>query len=154
MASCLRQFALIFFDDILVYSSSFEDLLLHLHAVLQLLERDQWRIKMSKCSFAQQEINYLGHVINSQGVATDPLRAFSVLPQSIWIEGVSIPSKSKSLTIRINPLQSIWTENNRTSPKVSDIATWPCPRSAKELHSFFGVSELLPQVCVPLWCPV
>jgi hypothetical protein len=40
MASCLRQFALIFFDDILVYNSSFEDHLLHLHAVLQLLERD------------------------------------------------------------------------------------------------------------------
>jgi hypothetical protein len=65
MASCLRQFALIFFDDILVYISSFEDHLLHLHAVLQLLERDQWQIKMSKCSFAQQEINYLDHVISS-----------------------------------------------------------------------------------------
>jgi hypothetical protein len=32
------------------------------------------------------------------------------------IEGVSIPSKSKFLEIRINPLQSIWIENNRTSP--------------------------------------
>jgi hypothetical protein len=33
------------------------------------------------------------------------------------IEGVSIPSKPKSLPIRINPLRSIWIENNRTSPK-------------------------------------
>jgi hypothetical protein len=33
------------------------------------------------------------------------------------IVGVSIPSKSKSLSIRINPLQSIWIENNRTSPE-------------------------------------
>jgi hypothetical protein len=32
------------------------------------------------------------------------------------IEGVLIPSKSKSPPIRINPLQSIWIENNRTSP--------------------------------------
>jgi hypothetical protein len=32
------------------------------------------------------------------------------------IEGVSIPNKSKSPPIRINPLQSIWIENNRTSP--------------------------------------
>jgi hypothetical protein len=32
------------------------------------------------------------------------------------IEGVSIPSKPKSLPIRINPLRSIWIENNRTSP--------------------------------------
>jgi hypothetical protein len=33
------------------------------------------------------------------------------------IEGVSIPSKSKSLTIHINPLQPVWIENNRTSPQ-------------------------------------
>jgi hypothetical protein len=32
------------------------------------------------------------------------------------IDGVLIPSKLKSLSIRINPLQSIWIENNRTNP--------------------------------------
>jgi hypothetical protein len=32
------------------------------------------------------------------------------------IDGVSIPSKSKSPPIHINPLQSIWIENNRTGP--------------------------------------
>jgi hypothetical protein len=32
------------------------------------------------------------------------------------IEGVSIPNKSKSPPIHINPLPSIWIENNRTSP--------------------------------------
>jgi hypothetical protein len=35
------------------------------------------------------------------------------------IEGVSIPSKSTFFSIRINPLQSIWIENNRTSPYVT-----------------------------------
>jgi hypothetical protein len=45
------------------------------------------------------------------------LRACLILPQSIWIKGVSIPSKSKSLLIHINPLWSIWIENNRTSPQ-------------------------------------
>jgi hypothetical protein len=37
------------------------------------------------------------------------------------VEGVSIPSKSKSFTIRIDPLQSIWIENNRTSPGGEDL---------------------------------
>jgi hypothetical protein len=37
------------------------------------------------------------------------------------IEGVSIPIKSKSLAIPINPLQSIWIENNRTSPQMELI---------------------------------
>lgn len=30
------------------------------------------KVKLSKCTFAQQELSYLGHVISSQGVATDP----------------------------------------------------------------------------------
>jgi hypothetical protein len=39
------------------------------------------------------------------------------------IEGVSIPDKSKSPPIRINPLQSIWIENNRTSPEWEGTGT-------------------------------
>ena len=35
-------------------------------------------MKMSKCSFAQQEISYLGHVISSKGVATDPSKIVAV----------------------------------------------------------------------------
>jgi hypothetical protein len=38
------------------------------------------------------------------------------------IEGVLIPIKSKSLSICINPLQSIWIENNRISPYADDVA--------------------------------
>jgi hypothetical protein len=46
------------------------------------------------------------------------------------IEGVSILSKSKFPSIRINPLQSIWIENNRTSPKWVAGAV-PFPLSAR-----------------------
>lgn len=41
-------------------------------AVLQLLRRDNWQVKLTKCSFGQQQISYLGHVINSKGVSSDP----------------------------------------------------------------------------------
>ena len=44
----------------------------HLEEVLQLLKRQQWQVKLSKCTFAQQQVDYLGHVISGQGVATDP----------------------------------------------------------------------------------
>jgi hypothetical protein len=47
------------------------------------------------------------------------------------IEGVSIPSKSKSPPIRINPLQSIWIENNRTSPHAAlQPRRWPTAEQA------------------------
>lgn len=78
LAPLLRKCALVFFDDILVYSCTWEDHLIHLSQVFQLLLKDQWHIKLSKCAFAQQQIAYLGHVISSKGVATDPAKIEAV----------------------------------------------------------------------------
>jgi hypothetical protein len=44
---------------------------------------------------------------------------------------VSIPSKSKSLPIRINALQYIWIENNRISPKRRGVETWEVKKDQK-----------------------
>lgn len=67
----LRRCAIVFFDNILVYSKTFEEHIEHLHQVLSLLAQDQWHIKLSKCRFVVREISYLGHTISSAGVATD-----------------------------------------------------------------------------------
>lgn len=66
----LRE-CLVFFDDILVYSDSFVQHLQHLQQVFALLRKDQWYLKRSKCSFAQQELAYLGDTISAKGVSTD-----------------------------------------------------------------------------------
>jgi hypothetical protein len=42
----------------------------HLELVLELLRKEQWTVKLSKCSFADREISYLGYVISERGVAT------------------------------------------------------------------------------------
>lgn len=74
LAPVLRRCALVFFDDILVYSPTLEAHLQHLSTVLQLLQQDQWKVKLSKCAFAQTSVSYLGHIISGQGVATDPTK--------------------------------------------------------------------------------
>lgn len=52
LAPGLRQFVLVFFDNILVYSKMLEDHIQHLRLVFQWLRADEWKLKLSKCRFA------------------------------------------------------------------------------------------------------
>jgi hypothetical protein len=70
-AEHIRKFVIVFLDDILVYSSSLQEHRDHLRIVLTLLRKHQLFANESKCSFAQPKIEYLGHVISKNGVATD-----------------------------------------------------------------------------------
>jgi hypothetical protein len=74
----LRRFVLVFFDDILIYSSMWVDHLRHLRAVLDELQRHQLFIKRSKCSFGAPSIAYLGHIISAAGVAMDPTKVAAI----------------------------------------------------------------------------
>jgi hypothetical protein len=55
---------LVYVDDIIIYSDDFDSHLLDLDRVFKLLGDYHWRIKLSKCQFACEAINYLGHRIS------------------------------------------------------------------------------------------
>ncbi|GJX34061.1 retrotransposable element Tf2 [Tanacetum coccineum] len=65
----LRHFTLVFFDDILVYSATFQEHLQHLQLVLQAMRQNSLYAKMSKCIFAAKQVEYLGHIISREGNA-------------------------------------------------------------------------------------
>jgi hypothetical protein len=71
-APLLRKGVLVFMDDILIYLATFEEHCALLQQVFEILRDNQFSVKLSKCSFAQQTIEYLGHCISAQGVATEP----------------------------------------------------------------------------------
>ena len=75
----LRKFVLVFLDDILVYSPTLQDHVIHLEKVLSKLREHKLYMKRSKCSFAQHQLEYLGHIISDQGVSTDPAKTAAMM---------------------------------------------------------------------------
>ncbi|MCH80874.1 Ty3/gypsy retrotransposon protein, partial [Trifolium medium] len=75
----LRKYVLVFFDDILVYSSNWQDHLKHLDAVMQILQENTLFVKLSKCSFGVLEIEYLGHMVTGHGVSMDKDKVQAVI---------------------------------------------------------------------------
>ncbi|RLN33026.1 putative retroelement [Panicum miliaceum] len=74
----LRRFVLVFFDDILIYSTTWADHLRHLRAVLSELRHHRLFIKRAKCAFGVISVAYLGHVISAEGVAMDPAKVQAI----------------------------------------------------------------------------
>uniref|UniRef100_A0ACD5WWA8 Uncharacterized protein n=1 Tax=Avena sativa TaxID=4498 RepID=A0ACD5WWA8_AVESA len=79
LAKYLRKFALVFFDDILIYSQSLEEHILHLQQIFTTLREHKLFAKRKKCTFAQPKVEYLGHIITRQGVATDPTKIEAIV---------------------------------------------------------------------------
>lgn len=74
----LRKFVLIFFDDILIYSSNYADHLAHLRKILDLLVTNQVFAKFSKCVFAVTSVHYLGHIISKGAMTPEPSKITAI----------------------------------------------------------------------------
>ena len=73
---------LIYLDDLLVFSNTFEEHLNRLGVVFDCLLKAGLKLKPSKCSIAQKSLLFLGHVISKSGVAVNPdkVKAISEFP--------------------------------------------------------------------------
>lgn len=90
LAPFLRRFAAVFFDNILVYNSSLSAPIQHLELIFQALLHGQYFLKKTKCLFAQNQLEYLGHIVFGKGVTPEPskLQAITQWP---------IPTSAKEL---------------------------------------------------------
>ncbi|GJS60867.1 putative reverse transcriptase domain-containing protein [Tanacetum coccineum] len=70
----LDKFVIVFIDDILVYSKDKEEYGKHLKIILEFLKKERLYAKFSKCNFWLDSIQFLGHVIDRNGVHVDPAK--------------------------------------------------------------------------------
>ena len=70
----LGKYCLVYMDDVLIYSKTPQMHMLHLRALLQTLRDAQFYCKLSKCSFALQQVQFLGHLTSSRGVEPNPVK--------------------------------------------------------------------------------
>jgi hypothetical protein len=75
----LDKFVVVFIDDILIYSMNEEEHDQHLWIVLTCLREHQLYAKFNKCVFWLEEIQFLGHVLSTNGIAVDPSKVKDIL---------------------------------------------------------------------------
>ena len=86
----LDQFAIAYLDDILIFSSSLEKHMSHIQQVFDRLRQHDLKLKLKKCHFLQAETNYLGFVINQNGIKPDPKKVEA-------IQSISVPTSVREV---------------------------------------------------------
>ena len=68
LGESLYKTVLVYIDDVIIYSETFEEHMIHIKEVFKKLRKTNLKIRAEKCSFAKQEIEFLGHIIGKDGI--------------------------------------------------------------------------------------
>nr|GEV22924.1 putative reverse transcriptase domain-containing protein [Tanacetum cinerariifolium] len=74
----LDKFVIVFINDILIYSKNKKENEEHLRTIRKLLKKEELYAKFSKCKFWIPKVQFLSHVINSEGIHVDPAKIESI----------------------------------------------------------------------------
>ena len=72
------NFAITYLNDIIMFSRTAEEHLLHIKQVFEKLQATKLSMKLSKCHFFSKEIQYLGHILSTKGINPLPLKTQAI----------------------------------------------------------------------------
>jgi len=79
----LWNFIIVYLNDILIFSKSYEEHLVYLEKVFQTLRDVRLKLKVEKCEFVTKELKYRGFKINKNEIASDPDKVKAIVAQSV-----------------------------------------------------------------------
>lgn len=149
---------LIYLDDLIVYSRSFEEHLLHLEAVFKQLQAYNLKLAPKKCKLFRKRVKYLGHIVSAEGISVDPEKTEKVsswpapenhkqLHQFLGFAGY-YRRYIKDYSKITKPLTELLAQSNKDGSKAKSSWNWT---TAHE-QAFGKVKELLtsaPILAVP-----
>ena len=164
MTQALRPFigrcVVVYFDDILIFSSSLSDHLQHLPDVLTVLRREQLFRAIKKCSFGVSEVLFLGYVVSQQGLSVTEVRRFHGLASFYRRFVHHFSSIMVHITECIKATPFVWTKATeeafqviKTKLTTAPVLTLPNFNLAFELHSDAsktGIGAILSQEGKPV----
>jgi hypothetical protein len=74
----LDDFVIMYLDDILIYSKTPEEHLVHVDKVLTALRKARLYAGLDKCALAMREVAFLGHIVRGEGIKVDPKKVGAV----------------------------------------------------------------------------
>ena len=78
LGDLLDTICVAYLDDILIFSATREEHAKHVRMVLERLRQFKLYVKLSKCQFSTQEVEFLGFIVNVDGVKMDPSRVQAI----------------------------------------------------------------------------
>jgi hypothetical protein len=83
----LDDFVILYLDEILVFSGTWDEHVMHVNEVLDTLQREKLYAKMSKCEFGKIALFYLGHIVGGGQLKIDPSKIVVIVK---WLELKSV----------------------------------------------------------------
>ncbi|GKB42146.1 RNA-directed DNA polymerase [Tanacetum coccineum] len=75
----IGHFVVVYFDDILIYSSSLEQHLSHLRQIFSVLRAQKLYANGKKCHFLVTEVTFLGYIVTGSGIKMDPAKVEAII---------------------------------------------------------------------------